>query len=382
MKKERGTVPEKRAGLDRLSVQVLVLAGLSVVIAASFYFLDFLGALEKTDFDLPYYTLQLQDLILHRQTALTWPLFRVFVPALSIGASRLFGISFCHAMQLLSVLFMVLLICFIYYVNRRTLKSAFYVSAFFMTFPVTMLYSGTYFIELPFMALLFASLWFWDRYLHTGGKKDLGLTVFFSVLGLLTKEAFLVGYVIMGAYATLFFGFKRKALMVAYAPVGLFLLALAYFNYEYLFGFVKPLVLSPITSNTVTTNLHALGWHEAVAFFLKLRGGFVHVTVNAALAFGMGHALVLFLWKRQPRGVRNAMLLYYALLFAVLAFISINVNVAQRYVLLCFGPSYLLFISKKIPEYIHDRRLPVFCSAHVAVNLLLISAYVMYQNRQ
>jgi 4-amino-4-deoxy-L-arabinose transferase-like glycosyltransferase len=304
------------------------------------------------------------------------------VPGLSIVASKIFAISYRHAMQVLSMLFMVLLICFIYYVNRRTLKSAFYVSAFFMTFPVIMLYAATYFIELPFMALLFASLWFWDRYVHTGRKKDLGLTVLFSVLGLLTKEAFLVGYVIMGAYAAFFFKSKRKTLPVVYALLGLFLLALAYFNYEYLFGFVKPLVLSPITTNTMTTNFHVIGWHEAVAFFLKLRGGFVHVAVNAALAFGMGHALVLFLWKRQPPGVRNAMLLYYILLFAVLAFISINVNVAQRYVLLCFAPSYLLFISKKIPEYIHDRRLPVFCSAHVAANLLLTIAYVIYQNRQ
>jgi 4-amino-4-deoxy-L-arabinose transferase-like glycosyltransferase len=381
MKKERGIVPENRVGLDRLSVQILVLAGLGIVIAASFYFLDFLGALEKTDFDLPYYTLQLQDLILHRHTALTWPLFRVFVPALSIGVSRLFGISFCHAMQLLSVLFMVLLICFIYYVNRRTLKSAFYISAFFMTFPVIMLYAGTYFIELPFMAFLFASLWFWDRYVHTGSKKDLGLTVFFSVLGLLTKEAFLVGYVIMGAYATLFIRSKRKTLSVAYALVGLFLLTLAYFNYEYLFGFVKPLVLSPITTNTVTTNFHAFGLREAVSFFLKLKGGLIHVSFNVLLTFGMTHALILFFWRRERTSMRTAMAIYFGLLYALLILIAINVAVGQRYVMLCFGPSYLLFISKKVPEYIHDRRLPVFCLAHIAVNLLLTIAYVIYQIR-
>jgi 4-amino-4-deoxy-L-arabinose transferase-like glycosyltransferase len=382
MKKERGIVPENRVGLDRPSVQFLVLAGLSVVIAASFYFLDFLGALEKTDFDLPYYTLQLQDLILHRQTALTWPLFRVFVPTLSIGASQLLGISFRHAMQLLSVLFMVLLVCFIYYVNRHRLKSAFYISTFFMTFPVIMLYAGTYFIELPFMALLFASLWFWDRYLHTGSKKDLWLTVLFSVLGLLTKEAFLVGYVIMGAYAVLFFGSKRKALLVGYAPLGLFLLALAYFNYEYLFGFVKPLVLSPITTNTITTNFHAIGLREAVSFFLKLKGGFIHVLLNILLTFGMTHALVCFFWRRERPSVRTAMAVYFGLLYALLIFIAMNVAASQRYVMLCFAPSYLLFISKKVPEYIHDRRLPAFCSAHVVVNLLLTIAYVIYQNRQ
>jgi 4-amino-4-deoxy-L-arabinose transferase-like glycosyltransferase len=382
MKKERGTVPENRVGLDRLSVQILVLAGLGVVIAASFYFLDFLGALEKTDFDLPYYTVQLQNLILHRQTALTWPLFRVFVPALSIGVSQLFGISLRHAMQLLSVLFMVLLICFIYYVNRRTLKSAFYVSAFFMTFPVIMLYAGTYFIELPFMSLLFASLWFWDRYVHTGRKKDLWLTVFFSVLGLLTKEAFLVGYVIMGAYAAFFFMSKRKTFPVAYASLGLFLLALAYFNYEFLFGFVKPLVLSAITSNTVTTNFHVFGWREAVSFFLKLKGGFFHVSFNVLLTFGMTHALILFFWRRERVSRRTTMAVYFCLLYALLILIAINVATGQRYVMLCFAPSYLLFISKKIPEYIHDRRLPVFCSAHVAVNLMLTIAYVIYQNRQ
>jgi hypothetical protein len=244
-----------------------------------------------------------------------------------------------------------------------------------------MLYSGTYFIELPFMALLFASLWFWDRYLHTESKKDLWLTVFFSVLGLLTKEAFLVGYVIMGAYAALFFSSKRKTFPVTYATLGLFLLALAYFNYEYLFWFVKPLVLSPITTNTVTTNFHAFGLREVVSFFLKLKGGFIHVFFSVLLTFGMTHALILFFWRRERASRRTIMAVYFGVLNALLILIAINVAVGQRYVMLCFGPSYLLFISKKIPEYIHDRRLPVFCLAHIVVNLLLISGYVIYQNR-
>lgn len=366
--------------LDRPSAHIIILASMCFIIVFAGFSLDFTGALEKTDFDGPFYTVQLQKLILHRQTILAWPLFRVFVPALSIVSSHFLHISYRHSMQLLSPLFMVLIICFIYGANRHSLKTAFYTSAFLISFPVIMLYAGTYFIELPFLAFLLTSLWYWDRFLHTWAKTDFGLTLLFSIFGLMVKEAFLVHLVIMGLYAFIFFKSKRKIIAAVYVPMALLLTAVYYFQYEYLFSIVKPLVVNSFATNTITTNFHPIDMHGIVVFFSSFRGGFIHIVINFVLTFGLAHLLIAFLWKQQPHR-RAAMLIYFGALFAMLIFIAINMNTGHRYALLCFGPSYLLLISKKISAYFNDGRLPAFFAASVAVNLLLVVAYVIHQHR-
>lgn len=365
--------------LDRPAVQIFILASIGAIITLTTISCDFIGALEKTDSDVSYYTIQLQQLILHRQTNLTWPLFRVFVPALSIVTSYFLHISYRHSMQLLSVLFMVLIVCFIYGTNRNSLKTAFYTSAFFISFPVVMLYAGTYFIELPFLAFLFASFWYWDRFLHSWKKTDFGLTAFFSILGLLTKEAFLVHFVIMGLYALFFFTYRRKTILSVYLAMGMFLTMLFYFHYEYFFSTVKHLIVNPISTNTITTNFQPLEMHDIKVFFSSFRGGFIHVVINFMLTFGMTHALIAFFWKLQTRR-RPAMLIYFGGLFLMLIFIAINMNTGHRYSLLCFAPSYLLLISKKISAFIHDRRLPLFCATNVTVNLLIVVTYAVLQH--
>ena len=372
---------KKLLNLDRPSAHIIILASICFIIVLASFSLDFTGALEKTDFDAPFYTIQLQKLILHQQTILAWPLFRVFVPILSIVSSHFLHISFRHSMQLLSLLFMVLVICFIYGVNRHSPKTAFYTSAFLISFPVIMLYAGTYFIELPFLAFLLASLWHWDRFLHTWAKTDFGLTLLFSIFGLMVKEAFLVHLVIMGLYAFIFFKSKRKIIVAVYVPMALFLTAIYYFQYEYLFSIVKPLVVNSFATNTITTNFHPIEMHGIVVFFSSFRGGFIHIAINFVLTFGMAHLLIAFLWKQQQPRRRAAMLIYFGALFAMLIFIAINMNTGHRYALLCFGPSYLLLISKKIPAYFNDGRLPAFFAASVAVNLLLVVAYVIHQHR-
>jgi hypothetical protein len=244
-----------------------------------------------------------------------------------------------------------------------------------------MLYAGTFFIELPFLAFLFASFWYWDRFLHTLSKTDFGLTVLFSILGLLTKEAFLVQLVIMGLYAIVFFKSNRKTILTAYATLGLFLTALYFFNYEYLFSIVKTPVVNAITTNTFSTNFQPIAIHTIVVFFSSFRGGFIHVVINFILTFGLAHLLIAFLWKQQQARIRKAMLVYFITIFAILIFITINVNTGHRYSMLCFAPSYLLLISKKITPYIHDGRLPAFCAATVAVNLLIVVTYAILQHR-
>lgn len=366
--------------LDRPAIQIVILVALWSIIELTGISFDFIGALQKWDKDINFYTIELQNLILHKQTSLMWPLFRAFVPTLSIATSYLVHISHRHSMELLSRLFMVALVCFFYAANRRSPKTAFYTSAFFISFPVVMLYMGTYFIELPLLAFLFVSLWYWDRFLHTWTKTDFGLTVFFSVLGLLTKEAFLVHLVIMGLYAIVFFKSKRKIIVAVYVPMALFFFALYYFHYEYLFSIVKTPVVNPFNTNAFTTNFQPIGMHDIVVFFTSFRGGFIHVVINLGLAFGMTHLLVAFLWKREQPRIRVAMLLYFSLLLATLVFIAINIGTAQRYSILCFAPSYLLLIFKKITAYIHDRRLPAFCAATVVVNLLLVVIYAICQH--
>jgi Dolichyl-phosphate-mannose-protein mannosyltransferase len=369
-----------KINLDRPAVQIIILAAICCVIVITSFSLDFVGALEKTDFDVPFYTVQLQKLILQEPTILSWPLFRVFVPALSIVSSNFLHISYRHSMQLLSLLFMVLIICFIYATNRHSPKTAFYISTFLISFPVVILYAGTYFIELPFLAFLFASLWYWDRFLHSWTKTDFGLTLLFSILGLMTKEAYLVHLVIMGLYAFVFFKSKRKIIVAVYAPMALFFIALFYFHYEYLFSIVKPVVVNPISTNTITTNFQPMGMHDIVVFFLSFRGGFIHVVINFILAFGMTHLLIAFLWKHQRPRERAPMLIYFTVLFIMLTFIAINMNTGHRYSLLCFAPSYLLLISKKITAYFHDRRLPAFCAANLVINILIVVIYAIHQH--
>jgi hypothetical protein len=366
--------------LDRPALQIFILASIGAIITLTTISCDFIGALEKTDFDVPFYTIQLQKLVLHQQTELSWPLFRVFVPALSIVTSHVFHISYRHSMQLLSLLFLILIICFIYGINRRSPKTAFYTSAFFISFPVIMLYAGTYFIELPFLAFLFASLWYWDRFLHSWTKTDFGLTVLFSIFGLLTKEAFLAHFVIMGMYALVFFKYRMKTVLAVYVPMGLFLTALYYFQYEYLFSFVKPLVINPISTNTISTNFRPIELRHIAVFFSSFRGGFIHVVINFTLTFGMAHTLIAFLWKRQEPRMRLSMAIYFGGLFVMLVFITININSGHRYSMLCFAPSYLLLISKKISALVHDRRLPAFCATHLAINLLIVISYAVLQH--
>ena len=63
------------------------------------------------------------------------------------------------------------------------------------------------------------------------------------------------------------------------------------------------------------------------------------------------------------------MLLYGLVLLASLVFCTFKNAIELRYVLLCFAPSYLLLIAKRIGPWEKDGRLGVFLGASYLVGL-------------
>ncbi len=111
--------------LPKIRFQLVILLAVLIVNGCLFFAFDFTGALEKRDTDKPQYTVDMQNLLLHHETHLRWPQFRVFEPGLSIFVSAILQTSYRHSMQVLSGLFMLLLVFFFYRYHRLDGKRAF-----------------------------------------------------------------------------------------------------------------------------------------------------------------------------------------------------------------------------------------------------------------
>ena len=362
-----------------LRFQLLVLGALLIVNASLFFAFDFIGALERRDQDAPQFTHDMQNLILHHETNLRWPQFRFLVPALSIGVSAVLGISYRYSMQVLSALFMLLLVVFFFRSSRLDRKRAFYVSLLFLSLPVVMVYSYTYFLEMPFLAALTISLWLWDGFITTRKTSTFVLLMLCSVAGMLTKESFLIHVVIMGFYLAIFHRASVRALLPYYLVLFAVLVGLYYFNYTFLFSLHKRWILQGPADSPITILFHPFNRADIIHYLSLGRGGLAHALVNVLLALGATSVLVVRLWMEEKNKLR--MILYGAVLFAGYVFVTFNIATEQRYVLMCFAPSYLLLIAKRVPVLERNPRLPLFLGAIYLVNVAAICAYAVMQHR-
>ncbi len=338
-----------------------------------FFTLDFIQVLEKTDKDILFYTKQLQDLLLNNPTYLMYPLHRIFIPAISILVSNLLQVSYIHAMQIISLAFLLILIVYIKYCFRKQGQKGLYLSVLILSLPVIMLYSASYFIEMPFFVILMISFWEWDKYCQKRSPGRLGMILVLLVIGVLIKEAVLFHVMIMMIYAMMFYGGRIKKLIPACIVVILTSVLVYYLNYDLLFNLKKQLILNGVEKNAITTNFEWLTLSRVAGYFIKIKGGFGHVVINLLLAFGLTHALVGYLLiSVETHGKKY--LTYFIILFIILNFIALQVNPAQKFAFLCFGPSLLLLVSKNL-SVLKDRNIKKYLVINYVLNLLLISSY-------
>lgn len=382
MKPGSSASPRPAGGWSKLSgdfrFQLLVLCALVFVNAFLFFAFDFTGALERRDQDAPQYTQNMQNLLLHHETNLRWPQFRFLVPALSIGLSAVLGTSFRYSMQVLSALFMLLLVVFFFRSSRLDRRRAFYASLLFLSFPVVMVYSYTYFLEMPFLAALTISLWLWDRFINTRKISTYVLVMLCSVAGMLIKESFLIHLVVMGFYLAIFHTKSVRALFPYYLGLFVLMVGLYYFNYTFLFSLYKPWIIQGPADSPITILFHPFDRADILHYLSLGRGGLAHAVANLLLAMGAASLLVLRLWLKEKSKLR--MILFGAVLFAAYVFVTFNIATEQRYVLMCFAPSYLLLTAKRVRQLEGMPRLPLILGAMYLVNAAAIVAYSIMQH--
>ncbi len=338
-----------------------------------FFSLDFIQVLEKTDKDILFYTKQLQDLLLNNPTYLMYPLHRIFIPAISILVSNLLQVSYKHAMQIISLAFLLMLIVYIKYYFRNQGQKSLYLSVLILSLPVIVLYSASYFIEMPFFVIIMISFWEWDKYCQKTSPGRLMVILMLVVIGVFTKEAVLFHVMIMMIYAMMFYGGRMKKLLPACMAVILISVLAYYINFELLFNFKKHLILNGVEKNTITINFEWISLSKVADYFLKIKDGFGHLVINLLLAFGLTHALVGYLLIGLKTHVKKY-LAYFIILFIILNFIALQVNPAQKFAFLCFGPSLFLLVSKNI-SVLEDENINKYLAVNYVFNLLLITSY-------
>ncbi len=197
--------------------------------------------------------------------------------------------------------------------------------------------------------------------------------------GLLTKESFLIHVVIMAFYLAVFHRERVRAKAPYYLVLVAVLLGLYYFNYVYLFGLHKKYIVPPIAITPGDILFHSVPVSDFIRYFSFRRGSLAHAVANLLLAFGATNVVVLWLWNQEKARLR--MLFYAAVLFAAYLFVTFNIATEQRYALLCFAPSYLVLIGKRVEKIDGNRRAPLMLVAIYLVNAAAIVAYSMIQHR-
>ena len=192
-------------------------------------------------------------------------------------------------------------------------------------------------------------------------------------IGVLTKEAVLFHVMIMMIYAMMFYRGKIKKLITACILIILISVLVYYLNYELVFGFKKHLILNEVEKNTIATNFEWVSLSQVADYFMKIKDGFGHLVINLLLAFGLTHALVGYLLIGLKTHMKKY-LTYFIILFIILNFIALQVNPAQKFAFLCFGPSLFLLVSKNI-SVLKDENMNKYLVVNYMFNLLLITSY-------
>ncbi len=361
--------------MNKIKASHILLLSIVAINTVLFFSLDFISALEKTDFDISFYTQELQDFILNKQTTLMFPLNRVFVPGLSILISKVLFISYKHSMQLISVVSLIGLIGYIKHHYRNAGDKWIYISIILLSVPVIMLYTYTYFVDIPLFAVALIMFWQWDLYCQNKKSGNLIAVLILAFIGMLIKEALLVHIFILGVYTILFYKSNIRRLLPVYFAILFMCILLFIVNYYLLFDMKSHLILNHSGKTAGNLNLGFLSLSQIVNY---LKNNLVLMLRNLLLALGLTHFLIIQIMVNK-KDLRKRYLLFFITLLATLTFITMQISPLQRYSLLCFVPSIIVLLAKNIPSTL-DKNTIQMLMVNYMVNSVFIGSYVVTKN--
>lgn len=321
-------------------------------------------SIEKTDIDKPFYTGQMQSLILGKETIFMHPSYRILSPAISIGISSMLGTSYTGSMIILSYfsgIFTILFLWFFFYKitlsnnpteeeahNKRLLITGLYISS-----ASIIMFATTYYIDT--LATLFAFMLIY--FTHKTLKDDLryavplAVTLLYSVAN---KETSLSYIIILVAYAI--YLNKHKWIFYFSLVPGIIWY---YVQYTVLYGSVKHLIIpSRFTEYMATYNGSFLG--TVLVHFVTLKDNLILFFSHRipllifSIIFTFGVSLLFLiptyikLWKETPK----LRLVISHLLIAGISFLWFVETMAPKFVYYLWAPLlYIIITNHTYPYY-------------------------------
>jgi len=326
------------------------------MLSVGLMFTPMLQSIEKLDADKPFYTQQIQDLILGKETELQYDKYRFFGPALSISIAALFHTSYYYGMIIVSLLAGIATIWFLYNnfyqitikrkkdieLHRTILCSLYGTSAAVLQF------AGTYFVDS--LALFFAFVM-----IYCLAKRDYGLLLLAFVGAISIKETALCYIIILVAYMIL----EMEADiydMIKLAAV--FLGGCAFYVLQYVVGYNahKHLILNNVVPSGVM--LHFQNMLNEFGMFFSHR--VLLLLLSILFAYGLFFLLLCYAYDKYKPWWK--LFICHSLMWGLVIGWSLETT-APKFVLYLTAPiSYVL-----IAKYASDK----FSWGLVLMNLLL-----------
>jgi hypothetical protein len=351
---------------------IIIILYLSITI----FFLRYtplLSAIEHKDFDKPFYTAQLQSIILGEKSELMYGDFRILSPLLSILLSEILGIDHTRSMFMLTLFSgMVSIIILWLYVKKNVQKNILLMLYIFS--PPIMVYSITYFIEVGTYLFIFLIFILMKSYFtEKSDKKTFFILLSGIILGILNKEMVFLFTIFMSGFLILFHPKKirdKKWKLTALIIIGALVVLM---NYVLLFQFLKPNVINAYQfSEPITYRIHGM-WNNIISLLTPANLGYNFIEYARSISFSFGAFWLLIIYSFFRMSELHKWETTYFFAIGLLMFIIMFP--APKYFFAVTFPYFLISTSEQLMKckriYINYILLSLLC----VINILAIWLY-------